>query len=238
MATTFPKELDEFPQLGTSAGETLPARVANNYAASLVATQTYLSGLVSRSSRAQQKMMGMVYRFEFIAAPDEYYAETGRQSYPAPSVDGNPPFYDRASPSWDRETMPFELAENKTSFSPFRYTPLSPVDNLVTLPIPNIPAAIPNGTPFHEDNVHLVTVECQIFPSINDIGEDVVEWDTNENKRTGGPFIREGILYHDGDSDFNPKYCLQDWMMYLVGDRGAGHDKTRYNFYVHYVIVG
>ncbi len=81
-------------------------------------------------------------------------------------------------------------------------------------------------------------IEAQSWASIDDVRESIFENEEVGQRKSGGPYIREGLLYHSGNSDLAPKYVVADWTPLIIDNRGATQFYTVYSFLVHLVIMG
>lgn len=209
----FPRSIDQFPELVSNeeSQDVLKARTANDYQDAIVTCQATIESVFTKNIRNQQKMLGMVFRFDV-----SINATTNIR--PGITIK--------------------DTAENGGR-AHYYFSPLMPDNSFVTLGIPTDYAAdIPNTNPFHPKNTHLVTVETQVWsylPGNNVRGMIIEEEKHLQQHKAGGAWVRDGMLYHNGETDMNPKYVLGDWTLHIVEN---GISTMDYSFFVHYVIIG
>ncbi len=210
--SSFPVTLDSFPEIDTE--DVAYASIANQYQTAVVSCQTQLESLLAKNSVSGQKILGLSYKVNAVAMPKSYGNEPERTPRIADS-----------------------LSENRNSRFCV-YGPYSGDESIITLNIPNNVSVIPNGQAFHPNNTHFVTVEAQSWASVDNVRESIFENEDCDERKSGGPYLREGLLYHDGDSDLNPKYVVADWTPLIIDDRNSKQFYTVYTFIVHLVIIG
>ena len=210
--SSFPVALDEFTEINTE--DIAYASIVNGYQTAVVACQTQLESLLAKNSASSLKILALTYKVTAVAMPKWY---------------GNEP---ERTPR-----LPDALAPNRAGAF-CAYGPYCGEESYITLDIPSDTSKIPNAQSFHPNNVQFVTVEAQSWASVDNVRESVFENEEVGQRKSGGPYIREGLLYHNGNSDLAPKYVVADWTPLLVDDAGAGQLYTIYSFLVHLVIMG
>lgn len=228
----FPRRLDIFPE--QEEGEVLFADVANLYQRAVIACQVELETVEQRFTGAGKKMLGLVYRVQINNT-----LTTDNDGNGDNLIDGyrymrpNHPRDGEAADSWGG-------GGNSGSFN--RKGPVgssSPPNAFCTLPLPTGLSQMPNGQPFHASNAIFVTLESQVQSQQGNPGAQ--SWWINQNGtrlNTGGFRALDGLLYHNGVSDYNPQLVLLDWSPQHFWQAGNGSGGDIYTVFVHVVIVG
>lgn len=250
----FPYSLDKFNDL--SAQEIIEASTCNSYQKALTSCQIELSSIVSRASYSSKKMVGFCWKVhisitawedvpgygfvdgritDFAAAALYYgYGSNISQFKLDYNIQDSKDILYRYKKK--REDFFIDNRDQRSSFGSYM-----PHFSTVTLPIPT-GVVLPNSNPFHVDNRAFVTVESlQDNITAKNIPNKRNPWSMSLNgaeRTVGGYSGREGLLYYDGVSDYNPKVVIGDF--FPSQDEWEQDDKRGelLSALVHLVIVG
>jgi hypothetical protein len=220
MSTNFPRQIDSFTELDEK--EILNARIANNYADAVIACQTKLSSLYTKTLAASKTLFGAIFQYQFDSKP-----LTNKYGH----LDSN------------------EAQKRKKSNVHVAYGSTIPADHHVTLDLSAVPnGKFPNSQLFHASNMHFVTLECAQNAQVVDAGWDIWELQSANKDKCGGPYLREGTLWYDGATDKTPTVVVADFTPYTVNSNAVGPDfivfgnsfnvTTRYTVFIHLVVIG
>jgi hypothetical protein len=209
----FPETQDTFSDLFENT--TIRATTINEYQSGIVKCQAELNSIVNRNMAPTKVMTGMCWKVHISCAPLNdpvgYGEHDGRaqniiprSQYPIHSVERDDDILYR----YHHPREPFEIDNRRHS----TFGSYTPPFSFAVLPIPSA-AVLPNNAPFHSSNKVFVTLESlkdnlTVKPNFYNPWSYGFE---GQERNVGGFYAREGLLYHDGVSDYTPKLVLSDW---------------------------
>jgi hypothetical protein len=237
----FPDNLDLFPDLASNT--TIKAETVNTYQTGIVKCQSELSSLVNRSLAPTKVMTGLCWKVHVTCAPlidpIGYGEHDGRAENTIPRAQYSINSVQRDDDilyRYHRPREPFDIDNRRHSTLGSYMPPYS----FATLPIP-LTAILPNSQPFHSNNKVFITFESlkdTLTVKPNYYNPWSIDNFEGANRNVGGFFSREGLLYHDGATDYSPKVVLADWFPSTENWEGKDKRGEYFTVLVHMVIVG
>jgi hypothetical protein len=238
---SFPTTTDIFPDISTNT--ITNATTYNLYSLGVVKCQSELNSIVDKQSSPTKNLIGLCWKVHInlsMKVDDQGYGQVkgeATQTYPQSEwplhsvTQGSCVIY-----RYHRDREPFDVYNQELGTLGSYTSPWS----FAHLPIPT-GISIPNGQPFHSNNRVFVTIES-LKETLTVNKSYYNPWSVDNfnggERNVGGVFSREGIIYHNGTNDYNPKLVLADWFPSQDDWKNKNFRGEYLSALVHMVIVG